>query len=538
MNAFDDDKDAGGTRSNAFVDLDAQHGVKPITQPQQGGAAGFFGNVAQTADDAIRAASDTMSFGLLDRALEATGAEPGAIEKTLKARERSPWATIAGDVGGFAGTMAATPLKMIGTGASALMGGARTGFRGALGRAGGYGVEGAATGAGQAAGHTYDLENLPKNVAEGAAIGGGVGGVLGPLTPRSAVASRSRAPVPTAAELEAAKSAEYELLRQNPASVYYSGVGSKAQDVKDTLHTQQFYSRNAPTTHEVLDIPIGTETTAARMGGRAVHSPAELEALRQELNLAGGEGKDAVAAALAKRELDAFRANPPAGSLSGGSPQAAQIMDELAQRARGNAGAQIRSKIIRDAAEAAESGAATSHSGRNVENTMRRAMARVQAQEGGGFSAAEREHLDRIAHGTDTWNALRSVGNMLGGGGGIGTFAAPVALGALSGGGSYLAGADPSTIAAFAVGSAGAGRGLRNLSNRAIRRNVNELDELVRSRSPEFASRQARDPGMVLGYGSTNLGSAARNEIANALIRREVLDKTPEGFPYYRPADQ
>ena len=64
------------------------------------GLRGVASDVAQSADDAVRAAADTMTFGMLDRGLSASGLEPGAVEKTTEARARSPYSTLAGDVGG------------------------------------------------------------------------------------------------------------------------------------------------------------------------------------------------------------------------------------------------------------------------------------------------------------------------------------------------------------------------------------------------------------------------------------------------------
>ena len=66
------------------------------------------------------------------------------------------------------------------------------------GRAGGYGVEGAAYGAGQAAGHTYDAESLPENLSTGAGLGLIGGSLTGPLArvapvPRAAVPSTEEA---------------------------------------------------------------------------------------------------------------------------------------------------------------------------------------------------------------------------------------------------------------------------------------------------------------------------------------------------------
>src|SRR6187402_1954162 len=102
-------------------------------------------DVGQTADDAVRAAANAMTFGMADRLAGLTGGGTDAqVKLSEAARKRSPIASIAGDVGG------AVALPGIGgRQLAARMGG------GWGARALGYGGEGMVLGAAGGAGNTY-----------------------------------------------------------------------------------------------------------------------------------------------------------------------------------------------------------------------------------------------------------------------------------------------------------------------------------------------------------------------------------------------
>lgn len=471
-------------------------------------------SVGQTADDAVRAAADTLTFGTLDRVL---GEEE--IRKTLAARARSPVATIAGDVVGSVGMMAAAPLRAIGAGAAALMGGGRAGVRGVVGRAAGYGAEGAAFGGAQAAGHTYDWESLPGNVAQGAAIGGAGGAITGPFTPRASVTPRPNATVPTQQELRDIAGQQYRAGRTNPGDVHYSsgGLGDEVNRIRTELYEDGFNEVTSPATFRGLGNVDRAQRQASRMGGEATFTPGNIESIRKSVGRAA-DREDIAAATIAKERLDAFTANPSAGALSSGSPGAARATNEMFETARSNAAAQIRSRTLRDTEREVDLRSATRNSGLNFENNMRSAIAKILISEGRGFSAAEREALEQLARRTDIWNNVRSASNFLGGGGGLGAL---VTGGAGAGVGGYYSGGDPSSVLMATVAPIVAGRALRGASNRSMRRAVNEMDEIIRSRSPEFARRQAQTPGTTQGPGMNVGALAARNAIIEHLIRLE-----------------
>lgn len=531
--AFDADKHTG-ERSTLFDDLDQQPGgVKPAAAiPQQPG--GFF----QTVDDAVRAAADTASFGLLDRGLEASGLEPGAIARTQQARERSPWATTAGDVGGAVGTYMATPLRAVGAGISTALGGARAGLSGLAGRVLGYGAEGALTGAAQEAGHTYDLESLPENLKRGAAFGGAAGVVGGAITPSSSLRATPRAAVPTNQELGDLASGGYSAARANPHDVMYSGPATQAQAnaAKQDLFSKNFYDKKAPATFEALDMPGQAQAAASRAAPHVSHSPMDIETIRQAANAASTPA-DITASKIAKQYIDDFTANPSFATLSRGTPAGAQATQEIIDTARANQAAKFRSDIVQKARDKTELSAAARDA--DVEKPMRAAIARVLASEGRSFNPAERAALESAAKRADRWAAVTEVGKILGSGRNVanqalGSGAAGAGLGYYSGGdiGSALTGA--------AVGGAvpwAAGRIVRGAGNRATRNAVNEADQLIRMRSPEFERRFAADPTMIPGLGAGAGSQGVRDVIADTMARRErpkiTVRPDPKRYPQY-----
>jgi len=125
-------------------------------------------SVGQTADDAVRAAANAITFGMADRlaGLTSAGGTDEQVRLSEEARKRSPYASIAGDVGGA--------VMLPGIGGRQLA--ARYGG-GLLARGAGYGAEGAVLGAAQGAGNTYT--GKPIDYITSAGTGGLMGGVLG-----------------------------------------------------------------------------------------------------------------------------------------------------------------------------------------------------------------------------------------------------------------------------------------------------------------------------------------------------------------------
>lgn len=487
-------------------------------------------DVGRTALDTARAAENTLTFGMADRLAggrdylvgKITGSGPQSYNEAVdrqvagsaEARERSPYASVAGDVGG----------------AVAIPGmfGAKLGVKlapkvgGFLGRAIGYGSEGAAVGALQGAGNTYtgNLPDYVNNATMGGVLGLGTGAVLGGAF-GARKAPGSSAKVPSTDEHFVAKTADYKNLANSGALYEPTHLAQSADTVEALLRSPQYRYQPArsPVTWQGIE-EMRAPPTTAHLGRGAPVSPGDIEAIRQGLIQINPvtEQIDLASARHVKKALDDFVLNPPPGAVLPGTQQAAAEASALAQRARGNYGAYRRGQTWDDLVENASTGAGSVNSGLNLENKLRAGTASLVRLKDGqsaaskaGFNPDEIDALTKYARGKTGSNVLRWASNITAGGGGIG---APV-VGYLAGGatGQYFKDNPEAYLAAPAVGL-----GLRMLANRRAHREVLELGDMIRRRSPLFQDRAATAPMNPIAQGT----SRARNVIAQELLRQNL----------------
>lgn len=315
-------------------------------------------------------------------------------------------------------------------------------------------------------------------------------------------ATRAASPkIPTAAELHAAKGAAYDAVEKSGVEYSGSAITGMIRDLKADLAKQAIIADNYPKTFRLLDklddAPPGSSLQLQF-----------LDALRKELgSIAGGD--ESRAATLAIKRLDKFvdaadpaslmaRAPAPANALPSpaGFPQAADDAAREAARnirdARGNAAAGFRSDALTGLEESVERRTASTNSGRNLGNNIRSRVASFLDKDKDirGFSDAELTAMDALTRGTPTTNATRYVGNLLGGGGGLGqTLMAAAGAGA---GGALGGGIEGGMVGAAAPAAVGAAS--RGVYNQLTKRQLAMIDEMVRARSPLFAQRQAQTP--------------------------------------------
>lgn len=134
----------------------------------------WYYRAAKKADDVVRAAVDTGTFGLFDRALEATGAEPGARQRSAEARARSPYLSVAGDVAGSV-PMAMGAAAGLARAAPRVFAGAGIPQMAASGAVTGMGM----TGADDVIRGNFDPTMTPAKVALSGALGGAAGAAVG-----------------------------------------------------------------------------------------------------------------------------------------------------------------------------------------------------------------------------------------------------------------------------------------------------------------------------------------------------------------------
>lgn len=348
-----------------------------------------------------------------------------------------------------------------------------------------------------------DLATIDRAIGAGVlATPVGVGtraglGFMGAISPRA----RQKPIPPTAEELKAAASAGYQQARDLGVDYSANAVSRMASTLKAGLENDGFLPELAPKTFKLLkrfeDPPEGA---IAQLSG--------LDAARRAFGQAAKDFNNPTEQLAARRLIegidDFIAAANPKTVLAGDAAAARDIITT----ARGNYAAGKRSERIGEAKGLAISRGESSHSGFSFDNPIRQTIRSLlnSRKKSAGFSDEEIAALKGVIKGTRPRNAARRIGNLFGGGGGLGSFAAR----AVGGGAGAAVGGVPGA-AVGAVASGAIGRGGREIANALAKRSLNNADELVRSRAP-----LAKETAAIAPFIETN--PDARAAIVRALV--------------------
>lgn len=384
------------------------------------------------------------------------------LEKNITGALHEPQGR-AGKFGAAIGETVGNPASYVGPGGLALkLGGAA--LSGAGGEAGRQAAEGT----------KYEI---PAQIA-GSLAGGVVGAkALGP--------SVERASVPTIEELRNAATSGgrhggYDAATASGLGLHPQGVAAVASRVEQDLvnthaHTGGQYG-TAPKTLAVLEElqnpPAGAVVTAAN-----------LSTVRKNLGRIAGETNegrptpDAHAASVALEHLRGYTENIPASHVVAGD---AAAYANAIREANANYAAMARSRTIDTKLTRAENNAAGGiHTSpdNQIKSQIRQILNNPKQQR--GFSAEELAAMDRLNRGTVTSNTLRQAGRA---GSGVVPMMAH-ALTAVGTGGASIPASLGIGIPLYAA---------RKIAERLTRGQANRLDEMIRSRSPEYQARASR----------------------------------------------
>lgn len=476
--------------------------------------------VGQTADDAVRAAANAVTFGMADRLAGYMGGQGTTAEvaKSQAARERSPYASIAGDVAGAA--------ALPGFGAEALA--ARYGS-GLGARALGYGLTGTATGAAQGAGNTY-TGNVPDYV-NNALIGGALGGTLGAAGGAvfGARPQVSRATTPTVGEQHDISQASYNALAKSPAAYEPQALHNLANDLEQRLLAERYHWRDSPATWRALEeMRGGGAPGQLNTGPSAIIDPASIDFVRKGLNKipkTEATATDRASADVVRRALDDFIANPPRGAVLPGTEREAALAADRAREASRGWGAFRRTEIIDDLIDNARTKAGSQHSGLNLQNIIRQDVKALTKRKAGespaskaGFNEDEISKMTDFSRGGAGDNFMRYVDRALGGGGGLGAMAAGGFSGQFA---DRYFGGDRDVGTAIGLGAPAAGMVLRAIGNRRALSNINQLQNTIAQRSPAYEYRTIF-AGTQPGPGSApRAAKATRDAIALEILKQQ-----------------
>lgn len=348
-------------------------------------------------------------------------------------------------------------------------------------------------------GQVYKGEVDPAS-PEGLARAAEMAGVVSPVNPAvraggNAVGAAwtrgtrpANPPAPSRDALYAASDAAYESARNMGVDYSADAVRNMAAGLRQSLERDGILEELAPKAFAVLKkLEQPPEGSVAPLAG--------LEAARRAFRNAGKDFNnptDQLAADRLIRGIDEFVAGDVPGSVVSGPASAARA---ALGEARGNYAAASRSDRLAGVEDRADLRAAAANSGRNLDNTIRQRIADVllDPRKVAGFSAEERQALEEVVRGTATRNTLRTVGNLFGGGGGLGA----VAAGGLAGtqaGGAYggLVGA------LLGVGVPATGWTAKSAGNAMTGRSLARVDKMTRKRSPLYDAIRADAPPEVI----------------------------------------
>ena len=317
-----------------------------------------------------------------------------------------------------------------------------------------------------------------------------MGTVVSPVNPAIRAGDRAipgmasaRRPVkvepPSAERLKAVGSAGFDAAREMGVDYSAPAVAKMATGIRAELEKDGILAELAPKTFQILaKLENPPEGGVAPLVG--------LEAARRAFGNAAKDFSNPTEQLAAKRimeRLDEFvTARDPSTVVAGPATAAANVIEE----ARANYAAGKRSDRITGATEKAEGRAKATGSGANIDNAIRQRIETLlqNPKQAAGFTSEERRLLKLVSNGSATRNAVRRLGNMLGGGGGLGAVVAGgaggIAGGAMGGPAGVLLG----------VGAPLVGMTARAVANAGTRRAARRVDLATRRRSPLYRQMQ------------------------------------------------
>jgi hypothetical protein len=286
---------------------------------------------------------------------------------------------------------------------------------------------------------------------------------------------------PTRETLQEATNEGYKAVKDTGAEYSVPAIKEFAQNLQGRLDAEGFIQPITGGVHELIE-----KLVRGPKGSVAVPITS-LDAFRKRmLDLQGNpDNTISAAATIGIRAADDFiEAAGKTPSMAG--PRSPSGAAERAAKeivpARANAAAGFRSDAIGKLKETVDLSSAASNSGLNVDNIIRQKIRSLLLNDKKmrGFNAMEKKAMRDVVRGRPTKNAARYLSNLLGGGGGMAQ-SLKMAGGGLAG---FKMGGDYTSAALGAMIPAAIGTSLRNASNYLGRRELDQLDNLVRSRSP------------------------------------------------------
>lgn len=306
-------------------------------------------------------------------------------------------------------------------------------------------------------GRSAELATLASPMSPAARAGAGWAGAVKTVD----------APAPTREALESAATSGYDKARRLGVEIHPQGVADLGGRIDAALNDLGINGELAPKTFSILK-------KVSNPPEDSVATVSNLDTLRRSFGHAAGDFSnptEQLAATRAKQHLADYLAAIPDEDVIRGP--AAEVSG-LIKGANSNYAAARRSELIAEQLQKADQNAASANSGANVGNAERQKLKQIYQNDrrSAGYSDDELAQMDKIIRGTPLANKTRALGNMLGGGGGLGG-AASAAIG----------GAATAHMGGVGAVAPVVGYGLKKFSDKLGQKEINLLEEMVRRRS-------------------------------------------------------
>lgn len=295
--------------------------------------------------------------------------------------------------------------------------------------------------------------------------------------------------VPTSQALRGAAKQGYDDAAALGVEYSPQAVKDLAAEIGVNLDQEGLIGKVAPKTRSILD-------DLANPPADAVSAPLSgVEAARRSFGKVGQDfanPPEQMASGVVRDALDKFMRNPSEDSVLAGN---ASLAAKLQREADKNYAAFKRSSSLSDLERAAEIRAESVNSGQNTANAIRQRVASVllDPKKASRFSDEELKLLRDVSGGTPSANATRFIGNLMGGGGGLGAVVSGGVAGAAAGG------AAGNSITGLAVGTGipAVGVGMKKISEYLTRKALEDADTATRMRSPLYEQALDAAPSQV-----------------------------------------
>ena len=328
----------------------------------------------------------------------------------------------------------------------------------------------------------------------------------------------SLAKVPSSPELLKRGGEQLDAFRDLPIKYDPAAFGPLATQTEQALLDKGILRINSPQLYGFVDEL--RKGAAPNPSGKLSAGPANLMAMRENLaGLFGKESEHQKGVGVAFDKLNNFIEKPPEGAVLAGSPAFLSAYGpELYSRGRANYAAGMRGSELEDIKKTADFRAASANSGANADNSLRSRItsAVLNAKKMRGFTDDEVAALEAVPLGTTKNNIMRAAGNLMGGGGGLGSGAAAGIVGGTAG---YL-GLPPQLATGIGAATPAVGAYLKRAAGKGTEQALDEAIDMTKRRSPLFKDMGQQDlvPDVVRN----------RDAMARTLMR---MYSQPNGLP-------